>query len=148
MSTQTDSPVIIQLSDDEEAMGGDVTYPMKDGNTLANSVDTMSLDDWAQAIDANNKAKGWNDDRDPAEWAALAHSEISEFYEEHRNGYSPTEIYFSDGNKPEGQAIEMADVLIRTLHWFARHNLNPNRLIALKMQYNTTRPFRHGDKRA
>jgi hypothetical protein len=116
--------------------------------------DTVTLDEWAEIINQNNENLGWNVKRSEAEWAALAHTEISEYYEEFRNGHEARDIYYnqvdkdSKNNKPEGQAIEMADLLIRTLHWFAQNGMSPSYCVALKMQYNTTRPFRHGEKKA
>lgn len=102
----------------------------------------MDLIDWI------NEEKGWNNSyRDANEWAALFHTEISEYYEEFRSGHEPDEVYFSNGGKPEGQAVELADELIRIFHWFARHRLSPVTYIFLKERYNMTRPYRHGGKR-
>lgn len=133
-------------------------------------MDLMTLDEWADVVNAINESKGWNVERSASEWAALAHSEVSEFYEEFRNGHYAQEIYgvipiyngektiqqtenqditlCPVGTKPEGQAIEMADLLIRTLHWFAQNSMSVEKAIALKMRYNTTRPYRHGNKKA
>jgi hypothetical protein len=135
--------------------------------TVRMHLDNMTLDDWAGLIGFINEEKGWNEpNRTPDRWAALAHTEISEYYEEFRNGNTPDLIHGGDGElrydsndsatlkawpievKPEGQAVEMADNLVRTLHWFAYHRINPIDIMALKVRYNATRPYRHGNKQA
>lgn len=106
-----------------------------------------NVDDWSMFIDEWAEGKGWNESvRDQGEWAALAHTEISEAYEEHRKGHAPNHIYEGENGKPEGMAIEYADLLIRVFHWFAVHNIRPSEALALKMHYNLTRPYRHGGK--
>lgn len=51
------------------------------------------------------------------------------------------------GIKPEGIAVEMADCLIRILDWFGKEGLDADRIIREKMEYNKTRPYRHGGKK-
>ena len=120
---------------------------LKLGALVQETFRSKDIDKIAHAIDATCEVKGWNtDNRDESEWAALAHTEISEAYESYRNGEP---LYFvGDGGKPEGAAIEYADCIIRCLHWFIRHDLNPSTFIGMKMMYNTQRPFRHGGKKA
>lgn len=43
-------------------------------------------------------------------------------------------------------AVEYADALIRILHWFGYHGLDPDSFVARKIEYNQTRPYRHGGK--
>lgn len=106
-----------------------------------------TFSEFLDLIDWINEEKGWNKERDASEWAALFHTEISEYYEEFRKGKDPNEVYYSEGFKPEGQAVELADELIRIFHWFARQGLNPATYMMLKERYNITRPYRHGGKR-
>lgn len=115
----------------------------------------MTMQEWAENILTWAEEKGWNEinkTRSQGEWAALAHSEITEAFEEYRNGHDPREIYYSidkqGRDKPEGMAVEYADLLIRVLHWFAWHGLNPDALVDLKMRYNQGRPYQHGGKLA
>jgi hypothetical protein len=76
----------------------------------------MDLKDLAAEIHATAVEKGWWDggDRPLEEQAANFHAEVSEAWEEWRNGHSLTEVYYVDG-KPEGIPIELADVIIRIL---------------------------------
>lgn len=107
--------------------------------------DMTSLDQWAENINAWAETKGWNEEMpSQAEWIALAHSELSEALEAHRDGTGVGMVYV-DG-KPEGVAVEYADCIIRILHWFARHDLSPSEIVEAKMAYNMTRPYRHGGK--
>ena len=89
---------------------------------------------------------------DPAffsEKLLLIISEISEAFEEWRSNHGLTEIYYDpQGLKPEGVPIELADAVIRILHFCEANGINLERAIRLKMDYNKTRPFRHGGKKA
>lgn len=96
-----------------------------------------------------NESKGWNADvheRTEGDWAALEHSEISEAFESYRNGEDHVWIDEENGNKPEGDAVERIDCLYRILHWFAAKGIDPDEVFRLKMEYNKTRPYRHGGK--
>lgn len=50
--------------------------------------------------------------------------------------------------KPEGIAVEFADVLIRIADWCGKHNIPLEEALRAKMVYNKTRPHRHGGKLA
>ena|SRR5690242_6968795 len=91
--------------------------------------------------------KGWWRDgaRNFGELIALAHSELSEALEEYRNGHAMNEIYFLNG-KPEGVGIELADCIIRILDTAEVHGIDLEEVIRLKIDYNKTRPDRHGGK--
>lgn len=51
------------------------------------------------------------------------------------------------GRKPEGMAVEMADCIIRILDWCGKEGIDIDDVIAEKMAYNKTRPYRHGGKK-
>lgn len=50
------------------------------------------------------------------------------------------------GEKPEGIAVEMADCIIRILDWAGKEKIDMDAIIRQKMEYNKTRPYRHGGK--
>ncbi|MDE2099187.1 MAG: hypothetical protein KGL39_18175 [Patescibacteria group bacterium] len=92
-------------------------------------------------------AKGWhNPPHSIGEAIALMHSELSEVLEEYRNGMPPNSVYERDG-KPEGIPIELADVLIRIGDFCGQHDIDLNEAIRIKLEYNKTRPHRHGNKK-
>lgn len=92
---------------------------------------------------------------------ALIHSELSEALEEMRAGNkirpgAPVPmLYYSGGGyvatgptkactKPEGVAVELADAVIRIADLCGHLGIDLEAAIALKMEYNETRPFKHG----
>lgn len=110
----------------------------------------MTIREAQQSIHAVAIAKGWYDAdcvRSPGDYIALAHTELSEAYEELRTGEPADEVYFEAGGKPCGFGIELADCVIRLLDTAEHFGLDLQELIALKMTYNATRPHRHGDKK-
>lgn len=80
----------------------------------------------------------------PAEAIALMHSELSEALESFRKN-EPL-LWFGEGGKPEGVAAEYADVVVRILLDCEERGINLSEAIRLKMDYNKTRPLRHGGR--
>lgn len=102
----------------------------------------------------------------------LMHSELSELLEDYRDGRKPGEMFYEDRDgtlhgemwpegyspdvpvsergigprKPVGIPSELADVVIRALHFAADHNINIETAVREKMTYNAHRPFKHGGK--
>lgn len=98
----------------------------------------------------NAQLHGWHDsERSVGDLICLMHSELSEALEEHRNGKLPTETYYNSAkpNKPEGIPIELADCVIRIFDFCGLHNIDLEKALELKMEYNKTRPYRHGGKK-
>lgn len=85
----------------------------------------------------------------PGESIALMHSELSEALEEIRNGKSINEIYYDHKglpSKPCGVPIELADELIRIFHFCGEHQIDLDTAVNVKMEYNRSRPYKHGGK--
>ncbi|MBN18795.1 MAG: hypothetical protein CL758_04890 [Chloroflexi bacterium] len=96
------------------------------------------------------KSKGWWDDknRNIPELLALVHSEVSEALEEYReNGYKK-KYHRENDNKPEGFIYELADILIRVADMSAHYKLDLENALLEKMNFNKTRSYRHGNKKA
>ncbi|KKN03985.1 hypothetical protein LCGC14_1102190 [marine sediment metagenome] len=109
----------------------------------------VSLNDIASGINDTAKEKGWWRNNPPfTEKIALCHSELSEALEEWRDKKAP--VYFNDDkpNKPEGWGIELVDVVIRIFDMCAQYDLDLDHMMRVKMEYNKTREYRHGGKRA
>lgn len=111
----------------------------------------MTLNELSQLAHENAKEKGWwDEDRSPLEIHALIHSEISEATEEVRDGM-PSFYMSSMGDnpieKPEGEAIELVDAIIRIADYFAKNGWELEYYVKKKMQYNKTRAYRHGNKK-
>lgn len=121
------------------------------------------LNDLAKEIHENAIAHGWWDgERSFGEIIALCHSELSEALEEYRDGrdnvwYRCTRNanipHVCNGicppcekAKPEGIAIELADCIIRILDYCGYAGIDIDEAIAVKHEYNKTRPYRHGGK--
>jgi NTP pyrophosphatase (non-canonical NTP hydrolase) len=72
---------------------------------------------------------------------ANIHGEVSEALECVRDGYV---IGYQTGEKPEGLPSELADIVIRVADLCGHLGINLERAIEVKMQYNATRPHKHG----
>ncbi|MGO8689734.1 MAG: hypothetical protein ACLQLG_08865 [Thermoguttaceae bacterium] len=97
--------------------------------------------------------KGWwdGDERSLGNQFANFHSELSEAWEEIRNGNNLRLIYSSEsscGPKPEGVAVELADLLIRVFDTCEKYDIPLVEALSQKMAYNNHRPYRHGGKTA
>src|SRR5689334_5831236 len=123
----------------------------------------MRIDKFMKEVHDLAKEKGWySPPKTDLECLMLMVSELSEAVEEVRKGTPPiyqnhsdpyVDILIQPGeeswvskNKPEGLAVELADVILRIFDYAEYKKLNLYEAIMLKHEYNKTRPFRHGKK--
>ena len=102
-------------------------------------------------IHQNARNKGWwpedIGEHNIPEKLSLIHSEISEALEEYRNDKVKDGIYMDHSMKPEGFGVELADAVIRILDLAEYLQIDIQECIEIKMDYNISRPLRHGGKR-
>ena len=89
----------------------------------------------------------WEKKRNFGELIALMHTELSEAFEEYRHGRGLNEIYYENGTKPCGIPSELADVVIRIFDFCGGNDIDLEKIIQEKMEYNEKRPYKHGDKK-
>ena len=118
----------------------------------------MKINDIVKEVHENAFNHGWWDQgRSFGELIALCHSELSEALEEYRKGKRPEEQYYhymsSDlsepiitNHKPEGIPSELADTVIRIMDMCGYYGIDLEAAIKEKMEYNKTRPYKHGGK--
>ncbi len=88
----------------------------------------------------------WNEERNFGEVITLMHCELSEAFEEYRNGKEINETYYENGTKPCGIPSELADVVIRIFDFCGGNGIDLEKIILEKMEYNETRPYKNGKK--
>jgi NTP pyrophosphatase (non-canonical NTP hydrolase) len=82
------------------------------------------------------KEKGWWDsERNDGELIALMHSELSEALEAMRQHAQMEDI-----------AEELADCCIRIFDYCGARNIDLEKTLLKKIEFNKTRPYRHGKK--
>ncbi len=118
----------------------------------------MTLKTLQQEIHSIAIEKGWYDSRrTPLEMHMLIVTEVAEASEAVRRKIPPTSYWDmaiqdwepgapENGEKPEGEAVELADALIRILDYAESRGWNMDWLVRMKINYNKTRGYKHGGK--
>lgn len=113
----------------------------------------MRVSDLQAECYRTSKEKGWHEeDESPLTvprmlaWMALLHSEVSEATEDIRKGLFVTTV--REDGKPEGLGSELADVIIRAMDTATALGFDMEAELRLKLDFNKTRPHRHGGKLA
>lgn len=109
-----------------------------------------SMNDLAHEIHIIAEQHGWWEPphREFGELIMLCVCELSEAVEEFRDHRGVNEIYYreSDG-KPEGIPMELADTIIRILDLCGHYGINIEEVIKVKVEFNKSRPYKHGGKK-
>ncbi len=110
-----------------------------------------SLNTLADEILEINRSKGWTpppgEDTNLDRNLMLIVGEASEAQEELRQHHGVHEVYYRDDKPgPQGFGIEIADILIRTLGLCAELELDIDALVRDKLEFNRSRPYKHGGK--
>ena len=119
----------------------------------------MEVNELVKKYHNTAKSKGWHDSpRRPAEIHMLIVSEVAEATEEVRKNtppvyqeqggvvITPDNPLWIDGLKPDGEAVELADAVIRIFDYFGSKGWDMEEVLTLKDKYNQTRAYRHGGK--
>lgn len=105
----------------------------------------MQINQTVNQVHGMAKEKGWHDkERRPLEIHALITSEVAEATEAVRN--NEDHFWITAGGKPQGEATELADVVIRIFDYFGLNGWDMEHILQSKIEYNNSRPYRHGGK--
>lgn len=124
----------------------------------ATTVYTTGLNELARQFHERSKAKGfWDEERETGTLLMLIVSELSEALEADRKNKHANMPFFNfdvdtgdsfedafKKNIKDTFEDEIADVAIRLLDLIGKMGIDIEKHISLKMQYNATRPYKHG----
>lgn len=105
----------------------------------------MTIQELMNRAYATALAKGFYDPpKTPLEAHALIMAEVGEAVEAARTEMPPIHVW-PDG-KPDGECVELADAVIRIADYCRSRGWDLEKALELKLQFNTTRPYKHGKK--
>ena len=118
-----------------------------------------TLTDIASAVHRLAKEKGWHDkpetrDQYIERCTNNLHDEVSELHTSWRENRADQPCDKAEKMKELGIAEltsieeEFADIIIRVCDDCMFLGINPARIVAIKHAFNSTRPYRHGNKRS
>ena len=116
---------------------------------MTNERTPLVVNDLVRRAHSTARAKGWYDPpKTVGEALLLMHSELSEATEELRvvDPAFLNRVRFDSAGKPIGFPIELADCVIRIADLCAALGIDLEAALLTKMDYNDTRPHRHGNK--
>ena len=107
----------------------------------------MTIKELVEQSHGTAKEKGWWEPaKSPLEIHMLVVSEVAEAAEAARLPADASGMFYGGDGKPEGEAVELADAVIRIADYFGWKGWDLDKVLETKMRYNTTRPHRHGGK--
>ena len=107
----------------------------------------MTITELVEQSHGTAVTKGWWEPaKSPLEIHMLIVSEVAEAAEAARQSSDASGMFYGGDGKPEGEAVELADAVIRIADYFGWKGWDLDKVLETKMRYNTTRPHRHGGK--
>jgi NTP pyrophosphatase (non-canonical NTP hydrolase) len=108
-----------------------------------------NLNEWAQEVWQNAEDHGFHApgvNNEPPSWCANLHGEVSELWEAYRAG--KLNVLCDKPIQLTCMEEELADIVIRVLDVARQKNIDMDRAVHLKHEYNQLRPYLHGGKKA
>jgi hypothetical protein len=98
----------------------------------------------AKAYERAVKSGWWTEEKHSSVYHMLMVTEIAEATESCRK--KEPHFFFGEDGKPDGESVELADVVIRIADYFGHKGWDLDHIVNVKMRYNEIRPHKHGDK--
>ena len=110
----------------------------------------MTLTELVERAHEQSRKSGWYDGADAkrniGEMLMLIVTEAAEAMEDYRNG--KMEMSYEVSGKPVGFESEIADIIVRCGDLCGYLNIDLEKAVEIKMNFNSLRSYRHGNKKA